>query len=722
MINFDNLDDVLKELETAQDNENDERERAREAKIFVTKKNGQWEQRVWQQLGDQGRPRYTYDRITPILDAVVGELEQNEFAAVVSPAGGQATKDTASLLDSLVRSIQGWSGAKFTYKKVARNMTTQGFDCCRVIHDHRDSDSFDQDLIVKYIPNSIDRVWFDPNSEEQDRSDANFCWVLQGLTKEQYEEKWPKGKGEGVPSNKNHNFYFNKRELVVVGELLFKKRTKKIIVQMNNGAVYNKEEVEPVLDELAAAGVTVVKERETDDITVFSRIFDGTDWLEEEKETVFSLLPIAPFYNSFEIIDDKITWRRPVEQVMDPQRVFNYAVSRQIEEGALAPRPKILMTNAQAEGHEDQIQKLNTSPDPVLFYNFDESAPPPYTLGGPQDNPSLRATASEAAQSIESAMGMFAANLAKNPGLQSGKAIELQQNKGDTGNVSIYVDISIGITYLCKVLLDGAPKVYDTRRDVALLNADGSVEVKTLNDQIRDEQTNQVISVNNLEGNHTVTCSMGPMFRNKMEEANAALLDLAAVLPGILEGSADIFTRNITAPGMDQVAERVRRNLFDAGAIPFDQMTEEEKQELQQKQQEALQQAQQGDPVQEQALKTLAAQEQESNAKAQTAASKGQSDQVNAQAKMLAEVNKGREQDRKDAQMQQEQTRKDIETQNQEIKIMAETLKIIREAMGVDSIVGPHAMDSFIEQAATLQEAIPSEASEIIEETRDTLL
>ncbi len=712
------IDSVLEALQTVQDNEKDERDKARECKIFTTKKSGQWEERIWDLWGTLRRPRYTYDKTTPILDAIVGELEQNEFAATVTPAGADSTKETASLLDSLVRSIQNWSDAQFTYKKIARNLTITGFDCCRVVHDRRDSNSFDQDLIINYIQNAIDRVWFDPNSEEQDRSDADWCIILQGFTKEQYEKKWPDGSGESVDVNRQLDYYVNgKRELIIVGELLFKKRKPKTLVQMSNGSVYNKEEAQPILDELQAQGVKIENELETDDITVFSRIFDGDGWLEDEKETVFSLLPVVPFYHCFEVVEDKLTWRRIVEKLMDPQRILNYAISRKIEEGALAPRKKIAMTKKQMAGHELTLSTLNTNADPILPYNNDDKAlVPPFEIGTNPVNPSLQETALEAKAMIEEVTGMYAASLAKNPGAQSGIALELQQNKGDTGNSSFYVDMAKGITYLCKVLLDGAPKVYDTRRDIALLNADGTTEVKTINDNILDEQTQEVVSVNNLAGNFSVSCSMGPMFRNRMEQGNAALLDLAGVLPNVLETSADIFTRNITAPGMDQVSERIRVNLFNQGLIPPEQMTEQEKEQLAKQQQAQAEAASKPDPLTEQTLNTLLAQQQESVANAQQSASKSQSDQLAAQAKFMDQVNKGREQDRKDLETQMEQSRKDNEASQQQIKTMAETLKLLREAMGVEQIVGPHNTEAYIEQAALVQEAIPGSADQLIDQ------
>ena len=594
MRDYNDLPSLLRELETVQSNESDEREKSRECQIFVTKKDGQWEEKIFNLWRTLGKPRYTYDRVSPILDGIVGELDQNEFAATVNPAGGEATKENAAVLDSLVRSIQNWSDASHIYKKIARKLTINGFDACRVIHDYQSGDSFDQDLIIKYIPNSIDRVWFDAASEEQDRSDAEWAVVLQALTSDQYSEMWPKGSKQSVNSNREADYYANKRETITVGEVLYKKKTMRTIVQMSNGRVYDKEESTSIIDELAAIGVTIIKERDREEVKVWSRYFDGSEWLNDAKETVFSIIPIVPFYHCFEVVEDKLTWRRIVEKLMDAQRIFNYTISRQVEEGALAPRAKIWMTKKQSEGHEAQLGKMNTSPEPVQFYNPDEKAQAPYQTQGAQINPSLAQISMDAANNIEAIAGMYGANLAKNPGVQSGVAIELQQAKGDTGNSSFYIDIAKGITYLCKVLIDGAPNVYDANREVLLTNADGSTEMTMLHDRIFDDDTQQWVEVNNLSGSYAVTCSMGAMFKNRLEQANTMLLELGKVYPDILQGSADIFVNNINAPNMAEVAKRTRADLLKAGRIPEDQMTDEE---LEKAQLAAQEQGQQPDAM-----------------------------------------------------------------------------------------------------------------------------
>lgn len=585
MFKFTKVSTVLKQLTAVQGNEKDQRQLSRECNTFVTKVDGQWEPNIWAQWGTAQRPRYNFDRVSPIIDLIVGELEQNEFAATVSPSDEAATKDNAVILDGMVRAIQNHSGASSMYKRVARKLVTMGFDAMRVVSDWKEGDSFQQELKIEYIANAIDRVWFDPNSEKQDRSDAEWVIVLQALTKDVYDEKFPKGSGVSIDTTRDVSTYDDKRETVVVGQIYWKKHEDVTIIQLSTGEVI---EGDKVPKELADMGITEVKRRKRKKTKVVTRLLDGQDFLNEEEDTVFSNLPVIPFYHCFEISEDKVIWRRIVEKLMDPQRIYNYAKSRQIEEGALAPREKIWMTRNQAKGHEGKIATMNTNADPVQFYTPDSTpgAVAPYKTAPSSVNPALATTAADAAADIEAISGMYAASLAKNPGSQSGKAIGLQMDKGDTGNVSFYADMAVGITYLCKILIDAIPIVHDTKESFNLIRPDGTREEVMINSDEVNKETFQVEKKNDLSvGKFSVICEMGTMFKNSLEKGNAALLELGGIMPGVLEASADIFVRNIPAPNMDAVADRIRTQLFTSGQIPEDQWTDEEREKMEQQQQ-----------------------------------------------------------------------------------------------------------------------------------------
>lgn len=615
---YDSATDVNVLLQNSQEAEWDQRQAAREAVVFLNDRNGQWEPFWWDSCN--GKPRYTFDMTSPIVDQHMRQIEESAFDIRVSPAGGQATKETAQVYDGVIRNIENMSNAGHIYKAVARGMIASGFDAMRVVQKYVDSDSFDQDLIIEHIPNAIDRVWWGP-SESQDRSDAPWCVVLHSMSKAAYEEKWPEGSGQSVSEGRQANAYYQRVDQIIIGEFLYYEEDAKELVLMNNGRVYDVDDkFKAIADELKELGVTETRRRKVKGKRICSRFFDGSDWLDEKKETVFTLMPVAPCYGNFWLFEDKILYQGVVEKLYDTQRVLNYSLSREIEEGALAPRAKYWMTKTQTAGNEDTLATLNTNSDPVQIYNPDPEAPgAPQQQGGAQINPGLRNISESMRNMMSYSSGMFAANMGDNPGLQSGVAIDKLQSAGEAGSSKYVKALEYAIAYLARVLIKAIPKTYDTQRQMRLMYEDGSTEIQVLNQEVQDRQTGQMITLNDLsQGQYDVVCRAGPSFKNKQEETIAAMVELAKVDPSIMQIGGDLFLKAINTPVADQLAERRRAQMLSQGLIPESEMTDEEKQAAQQKAQ-----TQQGqDPAM-----VLA---QAEMAKGQAELMKAQTDQMNA--------------------------------------------------------------------------------------------
>ena len=592
---YDDHQSVMNMLSAAQDADHDNRERAREAHLFIDKRDGQWEPYWWN--ANINKPRYTFDMVCPIVDQVAGEIEQADFDIRVSPAGGNATKDIALTYDGIIRNIENMSNAKEVYSSAARGMIVCGFDAFRVSQKYVDDNSFDQDLCIEKIGNAIDRVWFDPAAERQDKSDSRYAFVLHAVAKDEFERRWPEAKGESVPDDRDGDAYYDKAEVVVIGELLYVEKEERELVMMSNGQTYEvNEDYEKVVDDMAMVGVTEIKRRKRKVSKVCSRFFDAKDWLEDEHDTVFNRIPIVPMYGNFKIFENKTIYWGVVEKLLDPQRVLNYSMSREIEEGALAPRAKYWMTLAQAAGHEDSLATLNTNSDPVQFYNVDPESPaPPQQNGGAQINPGLR-TISEAMRSmIGYSAGMFAANMGDNPGLQSGVAIRALQNKGDNSTYKYNKAVQFAIAAAGKILVDSIPKVYDTERTMRVLYEDESYDMETINQRVIDNATGEIVTLNDLsQGVYDVVCKAGPSFKNRQQETLEMIIEMAKVDPSIMQIAGDIMMQNINTPSADQIAERKRDQMLKAGMIPASQMTDEEQAAMQQ---QMAQQGQQQDPA-----------------------------------------------------------------------------------------------------------------------------
>jgi len=594
-IDFDSHQAVLNLMAAAQEADHDNREKAREAHLFCDKRDGQWEPYWW--TNNVGKPRYTFDMVNPIVDQVAAEIEQADFDIKVSPMSGPASKETAMVIDGLVRNIEALSRAKDIYINAGRGMATAGYDGWMVSHKYNDPLSFDQDLVIEPVANFIDRVWFDPAAYLQDKSDAQYAFLLHAMSVQEYVKKYPEGSQTSVSIDREGDAYYDKGQVVVIGQLFYVEQEACDLVLMSNGAVYTvDDDFKKVRDDLTVLGITEVRTRKAYKTKVCSRFFDQTDWLEDDDDTIFHRIPIVPVYGNFKIVENKTIYWGVVEKLLDPQRVLNYSLSREIEEGALAPRAKYWMTLTQAAGHEDALATLNTNSDPVQFYNVDPENPgAPMQQGGAQVNPGLRTISESMRQIIGQTAGMFAASMGDNPGLQSGVAIESLQAKGDNGTIKYFRALVAAISATGDILVKAIPKVYDAQRTVRLLYEDGSTEMQVLNEPIIDQQTGEIVTLNDLtKGQYSVACRAGPSFRNRQQETIETIIEIAKVDPSIIGMAGDILLNAIPTSAATQIGERKRLQMMAQGLIPQTQMTEEEQAQMAQS---AQGQEQQQDPA-----------------------------------------------------------------------------------------------------------------------------
>ncbi len=589
----------LTQLSDFQQSDLDQRQQARECDRFLLDKDGQWEESVARSLDAQKRPRYTFDQVTPVIENIMADIEDMEFGSNVKPAGGDATKELAKTYEGMVRSIESDSDATAIYRNACRRLIRRGFDAWIVKAKFKNEWSFDQSLVVEAIPNAINRVWTSNTSSKADSSDSDVAYVLTSVTPEAYKEQFPEGRAISIDdADLGEHFEQYRPEVIIFGEKYYKKETMREVCQLSNGEIVEKDEnFQKVVDEYKAQGVTVVREKKVKDFKIYHRFFDGGGMLSEERETVFKTSPIVTVYGNYELLGEnsKITYSGITLKEMDYQRVFNYAKSREIEEGALAPRKKLVMTKKMAKGNEGQLAALNVSADPVLFVTPD----PEWTagvqeIGGAQVNPNLANLANDMAMGMQVTGGTNNAMNGQYAGRMSEDALRMQIDRG-TGATRKWVNaLAHGIKRTCEILVQTIPPVYDTKQQFMILGQDGAEEMITLNDEVYDTQTQKMVRVNTLnKGEYRVTCAAGPAFANKMEAGLAAMLQYAAIDPSIVNTGGDLMLKSIDAPLMDEMAARKRAQLLQAGMIPQDQMTDEEIAAAQQ----AAQQPKPEDPV-----------------------------------------------------------------------------------------------------------------------------
>ena len=690
MIDFSEHKEVLKALETAQEVDRDRRDKMNECIAFVTKPDGQWEESIWEKFQQYGRPRYTFDNVSTILDNYHGSITQNDFNIRVSPAGMGASKEVAKLMAGLVKNTESLSNATDVYSQSSMLAMMAGFDCMRIEQDWADPDSFDQDMFIRHIPDSVNRVWFLGNYQLRTCEDADAVVIEHLISYDEYEERFGERdapcKGLGTQDIFGVDYY--RREGVRIGELIYKKKESKTLYMMPDGKVFDEE------DFLTISGNAMegVKSRVRDSFKICVRWFDGADFLGDSEDTVFDFLPVIPVLPNFLIAGDKPLSRGCVEKLMDWQRVRNYTGSAYVEETALAPKDVIMMTFEQAEKSLGDIGKINIAGRPVLRYKHQDGVTPPYKPGAYVPNPGLQNLFVSTEQGIQSSAGAYAATLGDNPALQSGVAIDKLDQNSNLGLVKYVQAMEIALSHMGKILVNAYPKIYDTTKERRIINDDGTFEMIRFNETGPNGEI-----INDLSsGIYDVTCSMGPANKNRQEKTTETIIALGQINPAIVARNEDILLKSVDAPGMELAAERSRAALMKAGEIPETQWTDEEIAQAQ----AAAQAAAQNPPPPDPAMMI-----------AQAELQKAENQTVELELKAIKEQ---REQQKLDFEQQKAQVemllngqkqQMDMQTQMaQLLKTMSETLKNIGESGEKDVALDGQAKQAYDEQAQNISD------------------
>lgn len=702
---------MITDLEESQEADYDNREMQRACDRFLNLPDGQWESHVWSSFS--GKPKYTFDEANPLIDDVMGEMMTAEFSIRVSPSGNAASRVTANIYEGIIRTIENISNASKIYMNSARIMVGTGADGWRVVQAYRDDDSFQQDLLIQSVPDWQNSVWFDPNAVDQTMKDAQFAWVLTSMTKAAYDKLYPEGSGLSVSNDYTYpTYYFKKPDEVIVGEYLYRKKRTRELALMSDGSIYEMDaDFDKVQNDLARQKITIVRTRKRQYHDVYSRMFDGGDFLTSPKKTVFNLIPLVPVFGNYRVSEGKPIWWSLTSKIMDPQRVINYAESRKIEEGALAPRGKIWMTKDQAKSDDVRrtLRTLNTNMEPVQFYDFIDNQLPPQYMGAPQSNPGLVETSQSAQAFIARTSGTFDEARGAAPAHRSGEAVGLLQKKADNPKRKWFRAVEIAVEHTARIIMPAIPRVYDTQQEMILTQYDGRQDVVTIRRKVKDQETGEIVELNDLsKGTYDVVCTSGPAFQSRQQETTTTITELAAIDPSILQLGADILLSNMQAPGLDKLAERKRIQMLEAGLIPRSQMTKAEIQAADKKAATTPKES----PTDRANLQIAAAQEADVKGKNTERAAKLELEQQKIQLKQLElQLKDQRERDRL-AQEEQKILVNAVTEVVTQIKMQSETLKNIREAMGVDAIVGPAPAKAFNTQAKKLAGSISRPATQ----------
>jgi hypothetical protein len=508
----------------------------------------------------ESRPCLTINKVDAYVRQICNQIRQQRPRIKVQGMNNEADAKLADILSGVCRHIEYQSSADVAYDTASEYAVKMGWGYFRVMTDYISPDSFEQEIYIRPIDNPF-TVYFDPNSQLPDGSDAERCLITTVVSKKTFKAMYPdKNDGQGFTARGtgDSDSEWVTKEDVRIAEYFYTVRTPTKLVLLSDGTSVYEDEL-PSKEIMEEAGIEIVEKRDTYKKQIKWCKLTAMEIL-EERDWAGKYIPVIPVYGQSAVVDAKHKKFGLVRMAKDPQRMYNYWTTALTESVALAPKAKWLMAEGQDEGHENEWAMANIKAMPVLRYKQTDTegrvAPSPTRLQ-PEPPPAGIVTATQGmSNDLMTVVGIYDPSQLPQ-GNMSGKAIAGQQQQVDMVNFHYYDNLTRSIAYCGRIILDLIPKIYDTERVMRIIGADEKPEIITLNQRITDEEGVEKILNDVSVGRYDVVMDTGPGFATKRGEAVEAMMTLLAADPTLMQTAGDLIFRNMDFPGAEIIADRM---------------------------------------------------------------------------------------------------------------------------------------------------------------------
>ena len=508
----------------------------------------------------ESRPYLTINKIDAYCRQITNQQRQQRPRMKAHGMNNDSDEKVAEIITGICRHIENQSDADSAYDNAFDFAVRMGWGFWRITHDYPRPDSFDQEIYIKRIENPF-MVYFDPNSNEPDGSDAEKCLITEVISKESFRKMYPgadDGGGFTPRGTGDSQSEWITREDIRVAEYFYTERKRMKLLLLSDGTTCYEDE-KPKETVMQDAGIYVVSKRETIKKQIKWCKLTGMQIL-EQRDWAGSYIPVVPVYGQQLIVDSKKKKFGLTRMAKDPQRMYNFWSTALTESVALAPKAKFLLAEGQDEGHEMEWNQANIKSMPVLRYKQTDSegrtAPVPTRIQ-PEPPPAGMVTALQGLDGdLKAVVGIYDPTQLPN-GNQSGKAINGMQQQTDMTNFHYYDNLTRSIRQTGRIIVDLIPHIYDKERVLRIIGADGKGELVTLNQPGVDDQGVEKVLNDVTVGQYDVVMETGPGYASKRQEAFDSMVQMLSVDPNLMQTAGDLIFRNSDFPGADIIADRL---------------------------------------------------------------------------------------------------------------------------------------------------------------------
>lgn len=558
----------------------------------------QWDNVVLQTRQNNLQPILTINKTQQHNLMIINDAKQNKPGVNVRPIGENASFEAAQIFQEVVRHIEYISNAENIYDWATTFQVQAGWGYWRIVTEYISPKSFDQEIYIRRIKDPR-AVYLDPNINEIDGSDARFGFIFEDMPKDLYDEKYPdfKDVGWSTTFNNKPDTWLN-QNMVRVAEYFEKEQKRErfisfVIPEQYEGAGTLIEDFWSNLPKEAIDLYNEIKKRESNlddkDKTAREResLNDSIMWYKIAGDKIIDrspwlgmYIPIVRLIGTETVIDNILDRKGHTRALINPQQIYNYNASANVEYGALQTKAPWLAPARAIEGFEEYYKTANQQNHSYLPYNhMDDDGnpiPAPSRPSAPQASPAYVEQLKIAQDEMMMVSGQYQAQFGENENAKSGIAINARQRQGDRATYHFIDNQAIAIRFTGKILIDLIPKIYDTKRVIRISASDGSIMNVTIDTNApnayqkvppqegqepvtdKSQQMAEII-FNPLVGLYDVIADTGPSFATRRQEAFNALTQIAAQNKEFMQIAGDVLWKVADFPEAQVLAERWRK-------------------------------------------------------------------------------------------------------------------------------------------------------------------
>jgi len=521
------------------------------------------------------RPCLTINKLPQHVKQVTNDQRQNRPSGKVIPADDKADVEVAEIYEGIVRHIEYISDADVAYDTACDNQVTYGEGYIRLATEYCRDDSFDQDIRICRIRNSFS-VYMDPTIEDPCGADAEWCFITEDMTCEEYERQFPGAQpvstlmSRGI-GDQSMSQWISENTVRIAEYFHVEHKKQTLNLYQGNISVF---ENSPEDRQMKMMGMAPIKSRQADRKVIKWCKTNGFEMLEEQVWPGKCIPVIRVVGNEFEV-DGRLYVSGLVRNAKDAQRMYNYWVSQEAEMLALAPKAPFIGYGGQFEGYETQWKTANTTNWPYLEVNPDvtdgqgATLPLPQRAQPPMASSGLLQAKAGASDDIKSTTGQYDSSLGATSNERSGKAILARERQGDTGTYHFVDNLARAIRYVTRQVIDLIPKIYDTERIARIIGVDGETGMAKINPN-QPEPVKRIVDENGIViekiynpgvGTYDVCVTTGPSYMTKRQESMEAMSQLLQGNPQLWAVAGDLFIKNMDWPGAQEMAKRFAKTI-----------------------------------------------------------------------------------------------------------------------------------------------------------------